>query len=224
MKKIIPLLMSLFLVFSASACKNSEVESVEMEPDTTQMKAICELAVMDCYYHNVAKFKEENAEGFLWWQKDKHFWIEYSGVVTVGIDASLVSIDVNEEEISVTIPKAKVLTCIVDSASLSKDSFIVEKNSAQITAEDEVAAFAAAQDKLKESASNDTALLASAEQRAQSLLEDYITNIGNAVGKEYTIQWNYLKDEDENNNSSASNDSSQIESELSALETSESNE
>ena len=70
----------------------------------------------------------------------------------------------------------------------------------------------------------DTALLASAEQRAQSLLEDYITNIGNAVGKEYTIQWNYLKDEDENNNSSASNDSSQIESELSALETSESNE
>lgn len=224
MKKIIPLLMSLFLVFSASACKNSEVKSVEMEPDTTQMKAICELAVMDCYYHNVAKFKEENAEGFLWWQKDKHFWIEYSGVVTVGIDASLVSIDVNEEEISVTIPKAKVLTCIVDSASLSKDSFIVEKNSAQITAEDEVAAFAAAQDKLKESASNDTALLASAEQRAQSLLEDYITNIGNAVGKEYTIQWNYLKDEDENNNSSASNDSSQIESELSALETSESNE
>lgn len=224
MKKIIPLLMSLFLVFSASACKNSEVESVEMEPDTTQMKAICELAVMDCYYHNVAKFKEENAEGFLWWQKDKHFWIEYSGVVTVGIDASLVSIDVNEEEISVTIPKAKVLTCIVDSASLSKDSFIVEKNSAQITAEDEVAAFAAAQDKLKESASNDTALLASAEQRAQSLLEDYITNIGNAVGKEYTIQWNYLKDEDENNNPSASNDSSQIESELSALETSESNE
>ena len=224
MKKIIPLLMSLFLVFSASACKNSEVESVEMEPDTTQMKAICELAVMDCYYHNVAKFKEENAEGFLWWQKDKHFWIEYSGVVTVGIDASLVSIDVNEEEISVTIPKAKVLTCIVDSASLSKDSFIVEKNSAQITAEDEVAAFAAAQDKLKESASNDTALLASAEQRAQSLLEDYITNIGNAVGKKYTFQWNYLKDEDENNNSSASNDSSQIESELSALETSESNE
>ena len=224
MKKIIPLLMSLFLVFSASACKNSEVESVEMEPDTTQMKAICELAVMDCYYHNVAKFKEENAEGFLWWQKDKHFWIEYSGVVTVGIDASLVSIDVNEEEISVTIPKAKVLTCIVDSASLSKDSFIVEKNSPQISAEDEVAAFAAAQDKLKESASNDTALLASAEQRAQSLLEDYITNIGNAVGKEYTIQWNYLKDEDENNNSSASNDSSQIESELSALETSESNE
>ena len=224
MKKIIPLLMSLFLVFSASACKNSEVESVEMEPDTTQMKAICELAVMDCYYHNEAKFKEENAEGFLWWQKDKHFWIEYSGVVTVGIDASLVSIDVNEEEISVTIPKAKVLTCIVDSASLSKDSFIVEKNSAQITAEDEVAAFAAAQDKLKESASKDTTLLASAEQRAQSLLEDYITNIGNAVGKKYTIQWNYLKDEDENNNSSASNDSSQIESELSALETSESNE
>lgn len=29
---------------------------------------------------------------------------------------------------------------------------------------------------------------------AQSLLEDYVTNVGNVVGKEYTIQWNYLEE------------------------------
>lgn len=175
-----------------ASCGRPTTASVDLEPKTSQMKAICELAVMDCYYHNVAKFKQENAEGILWWQKDKHFWIEYSGVVTLGIDASLVSVDVKDTQVTITIPQATVLTCTVDSASLSKDSFIVEQGSAKVDAEDEIAAFGAAQAKLKENASSDTALLASAQQRAQTLLEDYIANIGNAVGKEYTIKWVYL--------------------------------
>lgn len=176
----------------AASCGQPDTAAVHLEPKTSQMKAICELAVMDCYYHNVAKFKQENAEGILWWQKDKHFWIEYSGVVTLGIDASLVSVDVQDTEVTITIPQATVLTCTVDSASLSKDSFIVEQGSAKVDADDEIAAFGAAQAKLRENASSDTALLASAQQRAQTLLEDYITNIGNAVGKEYTIKWVYL--------------------------------
>ena len=57
---------------------------------------------------------------------------------------------------------------------------------------DEVAAFDAAQTKLQETAAGDTVLLANAQQRAQSLLEDYVTNVGNLVGKEYTIRWIYL--------------------------------
>lgn len=41
-------------------------------------------------------------------------------------------------------------------------------------------------------ASQDTSLLASSQQRAQTLLEEYIANIGKAVGKEYSIEWIYL--------------------------------
>ncbi len=41
-------------------------------------------------------------------------------------------------------------------------------------------------------ASEDTALLASAQQRAQILIEEYIKNIGKALGKEYTIKWIYI--------------------------------
>ncbi len=191
-KKWILLLISAALLLSLAACGKSTEAPAAMEPKTSQMKAICELAVMDCYYHNVAKFKEENAEGILWWQKDKHFWIEYSGVVTLGIDASLLAVEVRDTEVTITIPEATVLRCTVDSSSLSEDSFIVAKDSAKIEAEDEVAAFAAAQDYLEQSASNDTALLANAQQRAQGLLEDYITNIGRAVGKEYSVKWDYL--------------------------------
>lgn len=196
MKKLMCILISAVLTLSLAACSNTEPAPVDMEPQTSQMKAICELAVMDCYYHNVAKYKLEDAEGFLWWTKDKNFWIEYSGVVTIGIDVSRVTVEVDGTKVTISIPAAEVLSCTVDSSSLTEDSFIVAQDSAAIEAEDEVYAFADAQAKLEETASQDTALLASAQQQAQQLLEDYVTNIGKATGKSYSIEWIYL---DENN-------------------------
>ena len=197
MKKLRSTLICVMALLSLTACGKAGMNSESMEPKTSQMKAICELAVMDCYYHNVAKFTEEDAEGFLLWKKDKNFWIEYSGVVTLGIDASLVKVEVSGSEVSITIPSASVSNCTVDSSSLTEDSFIVAKNSAKIQAEDEVYAFEAAQTYLEQAAADDTALLASAQQRAQELLEEYITNIGKAVGQEYTIKWIYLDDSSE---------------------------
>lgn len=196
MKKLMCILISAVLTLSLAACSNTEPAPVDMEPKTSQMKAICELAVMDCYYHNVAKYELKDAEGFLWWTKDKNFWIEYSGVVTIGIDVSRVTVEVDGTKVTISIPAAEVLSCTVDSSSLTEDSFIVAQDSAAIEAEDEVYAFADAQAKLEETASQDTALLASAQQQAQQLLEDYITNIGKATGKSYSIEWIYL---DENN-------------------------
>lgn len=193
MKKIIALLLSLVVLLSCSACgKKEEEKDINMEPQVSQMKAICELSVMDCYYHNVAKFTEKDAEGALFWKKDKHFWVEYSGIVKLGVDVSQVVIEVTGTDIVITLPEAKVLGCKVNSSSLNKDSFIIDKDSAKVTAEDEIAAYEMAQSKLEETASNDKTLLANAQQRAQALLEDYIANIGNAVGKNYTIKWVYL--------------------------------
>lgn len=42
---------------------------------------------------------------------------------------------------------------------------------------------------MKESAENNKALLNNAKQRAQSLLEDYVQNVGSAVGKQYEVKW-----------------------------------
>lgn len=193
MKKIIVLFLATIMMLTCVACgQQTKKEPVNMEPQVSQMKAICELAVMDCYYHNVAKYFDQNAEGALWWKKDKRFWIEYSGVVKLGIDVSLVIIEVADTQVSITLPEAKVLGCKVDSSTLNSDSFIVDKDSADIEAADEVEAFNAAQSKLEEDAASDKALLAGAQQRAQALLEEYITNIGNAVGKQYSIQWVYI--------------------------------
>lgn len=196
MKKLMCILISAVLTLSLAACSDTEPAPVDMEPKTSQMKAICELAVMDCYYHNVAKYELKDAEGFLWWTKDKNFWIEYSGVVTLGVDVSRVTVEVDGTKVTISIPAAEVLSCTVDSSSLTEDSYIVAKDSAAIEAEDEIEAFSVAQADLEATASKDTALLASAQQQAQQLLEDYITNIGKATGKSYSIEWIYL---DENN-------------------------
>ena len=125
-------------------------EDVQIQPQEAQMRSICELATLECYYHNVAKYKEEDAEGILLWKKDKHFWMEYEGVVTLGIDASLVTIDVNGTDVNITMPKARILDCKVNEESLTPDSIIVAKKSADVKAEDQMLAFAEAQGKMQE--------------------------------------------------------------------------
>ena len=106
MKRISALLLAIVTALGCTSCKSSpkEVEEPTMQPELSQMQAICDLAVMDCYYHNVAKYKEEDAAGALWWQKDKHFWIEYSGVVKLGVDVSAVDLEINGTEVTITLP------------------------------------------------------------------------------------------------------------------------
>lgn len=196
MKKYLSVILIIMMCFSSVSCAK-EIKNIA--PETSQMKSICELAVMECYYHNVAKYKEENATGILLWKKDRHFWMEYAGVVTIGIDATQLSIEVKDENVTITIPPAKVLGCKVDETTLTEDSFIVAKNSAKVEAEHQTEAFKSAKDKLESEAKSNFALLAAAQQRVQKLLEDYVTNIGNSVGKTYKIKWIYLEGAEELN-------------------------
>ena len=196
MRKYLSVILIIMMCFSSMSCAK-EIKNIALE--TSQMKSICELAVMECYYHNVAKYKEENATGILWWEKDRHFWMEYAGVVTIGVDTSLMNIEVKDENVTITIPPAKVLGCKVDETTLTEDSFIVAQNSAKVEAEHQTEAFKSAKDKLESEAKSNFTLLAAAQQRVQKLLEDYVTNIGNSVGKTYKIKWIYLEGEEELN-------------------------
>ena len=196
MKKYLSVILIIMICFSSMSC-SKEIKNIA--PETSQMKSICELAVMECYYHNVAKYKEENATGILWWEKDRHFWMEYAGVVTIGVDTSLMNIEVKDENVTITIPPAKVLGCKVDEITLTEDSFIVAQNSAKVEAEHQTEAFKSAKDKLESEAKSNFTLLAAAQQRVQKLLEDYVTNIGNSVGKTYKIKWIYLEGAEELN-------------------------
>ena len=188
MRRFLIILLAIAILMPCTSCSKNSAQPRDIEPQIGQVKYICELAVMECYYHNVAKYYEKDAtNGFLGiGKKDKVFWIEYSGIVKLGIDASLVNIDVNGEKITITMPEAKVLSYSFDADSAA---YYVDKDSAKVTGEDEVKALGEAQAHLLETASNDKTLLENAQARAMALVEGYISNIGNAVDKQYSITW-----------------------------------
>ncbi len=204
MKKLISIILIFITCLSLTSCSvfKSKSSGKDIEPQVSQMKSICELATMKCYYHNVAKYFEDDASGALWWKKDRKFWIEYAGIVTVGIDTSLVTMEIDGDTVTITIPSAEVFGCKVDEETLNEDSFIIAQDSAPIEAENQTEAFKAAQEAMKIAAESDTTLLANAQQRAQKLLEDYVINIGDSIGKTYQIKWNYIDTETSNTESS----------------------
>ena len=175
----------------AVACMGCSQEKAP-EPELARMKSICELAVMDCYYHDVAKTNNDDVSGILLWKKDLHFWIEYEAVVTLGIDASLVDISVNGSNVTITLPNAQILSKRVDSATLDESSYYLAADSISPSAEDQIAAFEYAVAGIEKQVLADTALLLEARNRAQLLLEQYVKNVGEAAGIEYAITWVYL--------------------------------
>ena len=186
MKKIMSIILTAVMMFSFVACGADEPLP---EPEFTQMKNIAELAVMECYYHNVAKYYDPASKRF---QKDKHFWVEYSGVVKYGIDAELVEISADGDTVTISIPPAKVLSSQIDHTKLNQDCYIVDKDSAKITVEDEIKAFAQAEEEFLENTAKDEVMLSNAQQRVELLLEEYVRNIGKLFEKNYTIQWIHL--------------------------------
>lgn len=184
------------LLLLTTACGKAEAPVLPV-PQEEQMKAICQLAVLECDYHNLAKFEQKDASKFLWMTKDKRFWVEYSATAVLGIDVKQVSMDLEGNVVNITLPKAQVLDCKVNGDSLSKDSYIVDKDSALVTAEDEVHAFKDAQNNLQQTVEADSDMLDLAQTRVEELLKNYVNSLAKATGTEYRMEFHYLE-EDEN--------------------------
>ena len=184
------------LLLLTTACGKAEAPVLPV-PQEEQMKAICQLAVLECDYHNLAKFEQKDASKFLWMTKDKRFWVEYSATAVLGIDVKQVSMDLEGNVVSITLPRARVLNCEVNGDSLSPDSYIVDKDSAPVTAEDEVHAFKDAQNNLQQTVEADSDMLDLAQTRVEELLKNYVNSLAKATGTEYRVEFHYLK-EDEN--------------------------
>lgn len=180
----------LIFCFILSGCKQSNNVIVK-EPDITQIRSLCNLATLKCYYHNVAKSKK-TADS--WFKKDREFWIEYTGIAKIGIDMSKVKMEISGNNIAVTLPNAELLDIDICENDLSGDSF---KKSAdgwiknKITADDQTAAIYSAQTEMVENVKNNRSLLINAQYRAKKLIENYIKNLGEISDIEYQIKWIY---------------------------------
>ncbi len=165
--------------------------SQKQKPDFSSIKSVCELSTLKCYYHNVATY-EKNAHGLLkvFGSGYKKIWIEYSGIVNLGIDIN--KVDISEPDtnnvITIKIPNAEVQSTSLDKSTLSEpltDKGVFTK----ITTEEKTEALSSAQQNMKETAQKDTSLLAQAKEHAKLILQGYINNLGEEFNEEYTIKW-----------------------------------
>lgn len=212
-EKMVVIMGILFLIGSLLGCSD-QTETKVQEPDITQIRNICNLATQKCYYHNVAMSVKESEKGIIHLgEKDRKFWIEYTGIANLGIDMSKVQMKVNGADIEVTIPNAELLSISIDEETLDENSYISSEdglNKNEITADDQTEAIYEAQQKMEETVQENSALLLSAQNRAKILIENYLNQLGETAGVEYNIQWIYLdggeKVSDVSETSAVSND------------------
>lgn len=183
------------LLLLTTACGKAEEPALPL-PQEEQVKTICQLAVLECEYHNLAKFEQKDASKFLWMTKDKRFWVEYSATTVLGIDVNQVSMELQGDVVSITLPRAQVLDCKVNGDSLSKDSYIVDKASAPVTAEDEVYAFQEAQDGLQKTVEADNNMMNLAQTRVEDLLRNYVNSLAKATGTKYQVEFHYIEEDE----------------------------
>lgn len=200
MKKYISVFMICVMVLSLCACANGSAQAKEEEnivanePALSQIRSICELATLECYYHNVAKSTKTKGTGLAHvGEKERKFWIEYTGVAKIGIDMSDVNMKVDGTSVEITIPGAKILEKEVK--TIDEDDYISTSdswfNKNQITADEQTQAVNDAQNEMVAAVEKNKALLVSAQERAKTLIENYVTQLGEAAGVEYQITWTY---------------------------------
>ena len=190
---IVFVLILVISMFSGCAQKS---EANPKEPDITQIRSICNLATLECYYHNVAKSEKKVGSGISHiGEVDRKFWIEYTGIAKIGIDMSKVDMKIEGEKVTVFIPNAKLLSIDISETDLNEKSYITSGdswfNNNKITADDQTSAINNAQSTMAESVKNNSSLLLSAQSRAQELIENYIVQLGQLSNIEYKIEWVY---------------------------------
>lgn len=157
-------------------------------PNQEEMLSICQLAVLEYQYNNVAIY-EKKIPVFLFPDKKIHFWIQYTGIVKVGIDVSDVHFQVEKNIVEITLPPMEVLSCKVDESSFTPDSYIYHPDSKEADVDDQRTAISQANSDMLYQVTNDNASMKLARTRVELLLTNYIQSIGEATGVNYEIRW-----------------------------------
>lgn len=184
------LLSAIFTVLFVLGKKQKE------EPVIVEFSAvdrICELATLRCYYHNVAEYEKEPDGLFkygLFQYGYKKLWMEYDGIVEIGIDVNKVQVNQPDENgvVRIFVPEARVINVEADENSMSNPIWDTGEFTT-ITSEEKAKAFSAAQTTMRENAKNDDSKLAQARGNAKTLLKQYVIRVGEQIGQQYTVEW-----------------------------------
>ncbi len=187
------ILLVILLLICVTACKK---DNIELEKSLSKMTLTGDLITKKVYYHNVAEYDGSNSNFF---RKllgiDKKAWIEYTGLVDLGIDLTQVKVTTEGKKIHVLIPKTKISKPTVKN---TKNDDIVIYNSdgsilnlGEVSASEGTEAVGVAQTTMVESVQKDTQLLRMAQLRAKNVLEAKIKSFIEASDSSYYIEWEY---------------------------------
>ena len=166
-------------------------------PDFSDVRNITELASLDCYYHNVVRYHKD-ADGWFFGIGnigEKNYWFEYDGIVELGLDVGKVAVSEPDASniVTITIPPVQIL----GHPDIDEDSMTnpLESNGwfTSMSADEKTRALAGAQENLVETANNDEAAKLQSKERAKKILEQYVKNVGKAIGQEYSVEWNEIE-------------------------------
>ena len=169
--------------------KKEDISTVEF----SSVDKICELSTLRCYYHDVAEY-EKQPDGLFQYGLFKYgykkFWIEYDGIVELGIDVDKVQVNQPDENniVYVYVPDARIIDVNADKDTMS-DPIVETGKFTSITTEEKTKAFSDAQKTMRENAEANNALLKQAKVNAMKLLEQYIVNVGQQMDQIYTVKW-----------------------------------
>lgn len=194
MKKIIILVGIILSTLFITGCNDNSVS--DLARNLKKIELTGNLVTHEAYYHNVIEYEKEAGKGITHlFEKDRTLFAEYTGTVNLGIDLTKVKIEVNGNEINVTLPKAIIIgEPNIDENDFEAKNFIESSegiNKNPITVEDASKAFDKAQKNMKESAENDNELLTVAQKRAQVILEENIRQFSGLSENQYVINWIY---------------------------------
>lgn len=167
--------------------------AVSNAPRLDRIKNICRLSTLKCYYHNIAKSVKTPGTGAVHFgEKERVFWIEYTGVAEISYDAEKIRMSQDGSNITVILPRPDI-SCTVNPDSWTPDSHVESEdnlaNPNPITMQDCTQAINAAQADMQAKTEANTALINAAEQQAKELITNYIEQVGGVTGTEYTITW-----------------------------------
>lgn len=197
-RNIITTIIILLLSCTFTGCaKKQDLETAVIEPDFSGIQGLNELSTVEYYYHNVAKGTKEGSL----FKQSQDFWIEYDGIVSMGINMDRVRINRDGLNITVEIPEAEVFDVSINIDSFNEDSFITSYDTSKrklfqntVKAEDTTAAIKIANENMKIEAQSNSTLLRNARNKAQDLIKNFIEKIGEERNETYYIVFKELEE------------------------------
>lgn len=181
----------MIVAISVTACTNPFSSD---KPELNTIKEICELETLTVKCNDVIKATKNAGKG---WEhvleKDREYWVEYTGVVEMGVNTDETNIKVRNDKVYIDLPEAEVLDVHIEESSINKDSIYVSNDSFinpnKFSAEDQTDIINDAQNQLRTAFEKDKEIKAETTEATKEAIENYIDKLGKSFNVDYEIIW-----------------------------------